>query len=257
MSLLLSGSTSVMNYLIPVLVKNPIGVLLAYLGLMVAGLFIMYFSIRITLVLIVTVFDIIHGEARSVGVKYKSVGQVIWKYIGASLLIGLICLGIYIGFALVAAIIGGATAVLDGSRMLLIVLLSIMGTCVVGLVFYIMVKLNMSLLVRVFKPHISNYFEYSKELVKGHSWKVFALYMTPALIQIPIIGIIMYLMMNGTINNWVYMGSIYLSSLILTPLFTTAYVVMYLLLEKKLSDQTMEDSKGEETYTMDTIVIDQ
>lgn len=233
--MLIGAIPSLCNVLIETFFKGSMLSILLYLVVIVIALVTIYFSVRVNIVLYFSIDDSIHFKERTFSEKYYDAGAVIWNYIGASLLLGLMALAIYFGFAIVMALIGGITAAVGGSKVLLIGLLALCGLAMLGTLMWLMVQFSFAMLVRIFIPNQESYFTYSKTLVDGYSWQVFGIYLIPAAIQLIIVGVSVTLMLTGVINNLVYMGIIYSTFLLMGPLFTTAFVVMFKLLhnEKK------------------------
>ncbi len=242
-TLLLGAVSTILNYLVPLLFSGVSSSIITILVVFPIGLVSMYFSIRVIIVLYFSIYDQIYYQERGFGQKYKDAGAVVWKYIGTSLLIGLIIGGIYIASIIIGLIGGLAISVFDKLGILSIVVAIAFGLAVVTLILFAIVKLYLSLPIRIFNPEVENYFNHSRSLVKGQFFKVLSLYLTPALIQLPIFGVAIYFMIIGAINNWVYMGIIYISSLFITPLFACGFVVMYVLLREKYTYDTSDDQE--------------
>lgn len=236
MSVVMSGG----YMLIPIVIKNPFAMMGAMLFWICVVLVIVYFTMRISIVLYYSVHDYIFYRERTFGEKYAAAGKVIWKAIGTSLLLGLMFSVIYIVFAVIIAIVIGFSFVGDGltaAGITIIVVASILTIC--GFAF-LGVKYYLALFIRMFDPERANYFASSSAMVKGKFWQVLGIWLIPTLIQLPIIGITVALLMTEVINQAVYSLVLYSVSLVLTPYIASGIVIMYLLLDdKSSSDQVI------------------
>lgn len=236
--LIISMIANTMNIMIPMYLINPVAILLAYLGAIVVAVVSFYFTVRLSIVQFYNVHDHIHYVENGFSDKYKKAGGIIWRYIGASLLIGLIIFAVYMVFAITGVIVGVIGSII-GFNAVTVGIIVVISVLAIGCIVYVLVKFYMALMVRIFDTENQNYFKESFELVKGKFFSLLGIYTLAILVQLPIIGVAVYLMIIGTINQFVYMGGIMATSLFITPYFSCGFVVIYLLLKEDKDEKEM------------------
>lgn len=227
---------TVLNTVVTTMITNPMIQILGFLGVMLVGIVAFYFSARLTIVMLYTVYDYLHESRRTFGEKYKNAGDVIWRYIGSSLLLGLMAVGFYIVMVIVIAVVVAISvnSEFTGGRIALMVIVSL--ACLAGMTV-IGVKFYLGIFVRVFDQDNPSYFKESAQMVKGKFFQVLCLYMIPVLIQGPVIGLLVYLNIQQIINQVVYFICAIAVSIVTGPYMYCGLVIMYFLLRRPSGDE--------------------
>lgn len=192
-----------------------------------------YFTMRMTVVLYLSINDFIYYKETTINEQYKKSKTLVWKFFGAALVIAIMAFGVYLVYLLTSTILGLVTAIVSRLGAAFFWTLGITIAILVITLLWIIVKFYLALLVRVLNPEEISYLSYSKSLVKGSSFRVLFLYMIPTIVQGGLIALGFYMMLSGFIGMELYSGIIILTTLLLTPLCSCGFVVMYLLLQKK------------------------
>ncbi|MDF2595056.1 MAG: hypothetical protein K0R69_1397 [Clostridia bacterium] len=187
MSTIISTSIGIFGIIITSIGISPLQVLLSFVNLVVVVISV-YFTSRFSVTMIIASNSLLCGEDVMISHSYEEAKHTTWRYIGITLLFGLILFIpiILIMFGIFYGSLMGISLQMRG----LLVIVGLLPAVYLSTIFYF------SIYAVVLHPNETRVFSYSKQLVKGNFFKVLIITLIPIVLTVPIMASSFYQNMN-------------------------------------------------------------
>lgn len=187
----------------------------------------LYYSFKIHVTLLLCISKRYKKIITNIKQNFKESNQLVWKYIGASILLGLIIF-------LPALII--ALSFLSINNLIFRISFILLGSTIT---IYLFVHYFLGPIIKLFNPDIKNYFKYSKSIIHQHFWKVMILIFIAFIYLLPNI-IYRYIIYDyrtmSVFHNMIVSSLNSLIVLFISPFLSGISIIMYYELMDKHSD---------------------